>query len=390
VAGALREAGRQAEAVELYRSVAVAYRDQGRSQQAIAVCRSILEIAPDDERCHALLASLVAQHKGRVARDTGQQVYGDEVVLEVGTPPPPVAAGTSPGRTSPPPRRSSLDETPLPQPMPYHVADPTTKNLQKLSEADLLPTPDPDDDVSTRPGDATPSAGKGLANAARRISSALIGARGSEHPSEDLSLELDTRQRPRIESAELAKIAPPPPTAPVERLDLDDDDDGVPTLSDEDADEPTRPREMPLDIMIRTQAEGPIGSAFFQPLPADRRAAVLARFHKRTVAKGATVIRHGEVGHALIVVARGALDVRVGAVAIGVVGTGEYVGEGSLLARAPSPVHVVAQTDCELLLLQPRDFYEIAGAFPALWAELKEVAERRKREREAILRRASP
>ncbi len=39
LAAALREIGRDPEAIELYRSVAIAYRDQGRTQQAIAVCR---------------------------------------------------------------------------------------------------------------------------------------------------------------------------------------------------------------------------------------------------------------------------------------------------------------------------------------------------------------
>jgi len=58
VAGLMREAGRSLEAVELYRSVALAYRDQGRTQQAIAVCRSILEIAPEDSACQGLLAML--------------------------------------------------------------------------------------------------------------------------------------------------------------------------------------------------------------------------------------------------------------------------------------------------------------------------------------------
>src|SRR5262249_33785480 len=48
LAGALREAGRTREAIELYRSVALWYRDQGRAQQAQAVCESILAIAPDD------------------------------------------------------------------------------------------------------------------------------------------------------------------------------------------------------------------------------------------------------------------------------------------------------------------------------------------------------
>src|SRR4051812_32510058 len=60
VAGALHETGRRDDAVELYRSVAIAYRDQGRPQQAIAVCRSILELAPDDATCKDLLAALLA------------------------------------------------------------------------------------------------------------------------------------------------------------------------------------------------------------------------------------------------------------------------------------------------------------------------------------------
>ncbi|MBA3500118.1 MAG: cyclic nucleotide-binding domain-containing protein [Myxococcota bacterium] len=444
VAGAMREAGRQEEAVEIYRSVAIAYREQGRSQQAIAVCRSILEIAPDDVRCHALLASLVAGHKGRAARDTAN-VYGDEIVLEVGTPPPlekqkpAIAQGTRvpttppatakagvsvpmPARKMPAPRSSNrLDETPLPVPMPYHVADPTTRGLKKLSEVDLLPTPDPDDlpvseDAKTRPGSESgakeppkPNV-KGIAAAARRISNALITS------PDDLSAELDTRQRPRIESGELEKITQPPPTVPIERLEIigDDDetappsitrnmranagasdteeeDEGVPTLSDEDQDEPTRPRDTPLDLMIRTENEGPLASAFFGPLPHDKRDAVLARFHKKSVKKGTTVIRQGEVGHSLVVVVKGQLDARVdrkgGPVDLGAVGTGEFVGEGSLLSRTPSPVQVVAASDCELLLLTPRDFYEIAGAFPALWAELKDVAERRKRELELHLKR---
>jgi len=162
---------------------------------------------------------------------------------------------------------------------------------------------------------------------------------------------------------------------------------GVLTIEDE----PTRPRDTNLDLMIRTENEGPLGSAFFQPLPYDKRDAVLARFHKKSVKKGTTVIRQGEVGHSLVVVVKGTLDARVdrkgGAIELGAVGTGEFVGEGSLLARTPSPVQVVAASDCELLLLTPRDFYEIAGAFPALWAELKDVAERRKRELEIHLKK---
>ncbi len=412
VAGALREAGRQQDAVELYRSVAIAYRDQGRSQQALAVCRSILEIAPDDPACHALLAALVVQHKGRTGRDTGQ-VYGNEIVLEVGTPPP-AAERSAPVHYQPPP---SHDETPLPGPLPYHVADPTTRSLKKLSEADLgMPV---NEGAKTRPGsdEGTSPGVEGIANAARQISASLVSGRAPEHV--DLSAELDTRRRRRIESSELRKITMPPPTGPIERYDIVDDDaqtpqphetlrmrrdrdtdteqeddekDGIPTLSDEDVDEPTRPRDQPLEVMLRAESEGPLASPFFTPLPADRRGAVLMRFHRKVVKAGTTVIRQGETGHALVLVERGQLEVRI-VRASGVpyqltpIVAGDYVGEAALLSRTPAPAQVVAATDCELLLLTARDFYEIVGAFPALWADLKDVAERRTREVETRLKR---
>ena len=56
--GALLTAGRTAEGVEIYRSVAIAYRDQGLTQQAIAVCHAVLDIAPTDPVSRGMLAAL--------------------------------------------------------------------------------------------------------------------------------------------------------------------------------------------------------------------------------------------------------------------------------------------------------------------------------------------
>lgn len=107
VAGMMREAGRSVEAVELYRSVALAYRDQGRTQQAIAVCKSILEIAPEDAACQGLLAML--QQRASVPKTP--------------TRPPPIASPGSTGaeaprsepRTSqPPPVGVAMRGSPMP------------------------------------------------------------------------------------------------------------------------------------------------------------------------------------------------------------------------------------------------------------------------------------
>lgn len=124
VAGMLHEAGRTREAIALYRSVAVAYRDAGRRQQALAVCKSILELAPDDAACAQLVASL-----SRPA--------------------------------------SRADDTPLPRPVPHHVADPTS--------------------------------------AATRISPSELEE--DTHPEgTDLAAELDTRKRRRLDSSQLRKV----------------------------------------------------------------------------------------------------------------------------------------------------------------------------------------
>jgi hypothetical protein len=303
LAGALHAAGRTGDAVELYRSVAIAYREQGRTLQAVAVCKSILEIAPDDQISRSLLATM------------GD---GDR------------------------PSASFAGATPLPAPLPYHVADPTTRVLRKPSEPQL--TPDPD----------------------------------------------------------AAK------TQPVMQLVVDDDDDDGPiTLGDpiEPVEPPTIPtsderwvlRDTDRDVTNANQVpQAPItqailAGALFATIPATHRATVLARFRRQSVAAGAVVIRIGETDHPLVVVGRGELAVRIERedgrlLTVHEVVAGDHAGEGSLLSRSPAMAHVVAATACELLLLAPHDFYEIAGAFPALWTRLKDIAEKRAKERTALIR----
>jgi CRP-like cAMP-binding protein len=288
-AGALLDAGRHADAVELYRSVAIAYRQQGRTQQAIAVCHSILEISPDDPISRGLLAA-----------------YGE------------------------PERRSSPtfagDATPLPAPVPYHVADPTAR-LRKQSE---------------------PSLGGQVEKISDR--------------------DLTTTPVRLVESIDsLSDIV-----TPYTREDVSRD-------TDRELPEMTNP-----NLTIQSTSERIISGALFSSIPPQHRAGVFARFRTHEVKAGTTVIRQGETDHPLIVVGHGELAVRVSrgseVVMIHDAADGEHVGEGSLLARAPSPVHVVAVIDSELLLLSPRELYEVAGAFPALWARLKDVAEKRARE----------
>jgi hypothetical protein len=222
VATALREAGRSVEAVELYRSVALAYRDQGRKQQAIAVCRSILEIAPEDSACQALLSSLATTSSK------------------------PPASSASPSQ---PPRRSSLEATPLPKPVPHHVADPTSSvSTPRIDPADVH---DPDlpavEGAETRPGAEERPEVSGLAEAARRISGLIRADQDGGELEIDLASELDTRKVQRIDPSQLKKILGPPPTVPVPRVELTPipDDAVTPVTATRDsAEEVTSPREL--------------------------------------------------------------------------------------------------------------------------------------------------
>ena len=140
-------------------------------------------------------------------------------------------------------------------------------------------------------------------------------------------------------------------------------------------------------IAPQTAATGPLSGEFFAPLPPRNRAAVLQRFRRRMVTPGTSVIRRGETAHGLVVVVRGRLDVQVerpgGArLALEAIGPGEFVGEASLLARAPAIADVVAGADAEILVLAADDFHDVISSFPALRSELEAVAARRARDHE--------
>jgi Cyclic nucleotide-binding domain/Tetratricopeptide repeat len=421
VAGMLSESGRAGEAAEHYRRVAIAYRAQGRPQQAIAVCKSILELAPDDFAIQTLLGEL--EGKATKVEDVEVEFSDPAVALpdeptrdpkkedgfddddESQTRPPPATgsrppasafakaalipsvpspAGTRGAMRTPPvatpsapkipgaPNRPSFEiDTPLPKPIPYHLADPTTSQ-QKLVDS-------VDEALETKPGNDRPRPlapevdTTGLAQAARRISTLIAPSSANI----DVSAGLDTRQRPRVS----------PEQMPTEQVELDDMYTPVPDHDTDDRDHAEDDQTTPIELL----GPNPIGNAFFLALPKPRRDAALARCTKREVRAGAVVIRQGETSHPLILVVTGTLELRAeranGAmVKLDTIEMGQYVGEAALLNRVPSAANVVAVVDSELLALPPHALFELAGAYPALWAALKDSAERRTRQYEKLLR----
>lgn len=81
LAAVLREAGRPADAIDLYRGVAEAYAEDGRLVQAMAVCKGILDIDPEHRDTLEMLAKLATRKSQRPPVATVQQV-GDRWVAE--------------------------------------------------------------------------------------------------------------------------------------------------------------------------------------------------------------------------------------------------------------------------------------------------------------------
>lgn len=626
VAGVLRELGRVGEAVEQYRTVAIAYRDQGRAQQAIAVCRSILDVAPDDAACKTLLDTLLAPSsptempaepaaepatiervppasapaaapapapapidpgdlpltarlpltpppkgasnlpetlRSRAASSSSPPLHRTHppparTALPFGPPPdrpaappvppappaPPVAAtpppasggdvptkvateltnqlaeltskevgvnevptrvapdaaraGTPPtglvgrrpiteqtrttggsveptkptalppsqpanfvGRRPPteqtrtepddagdahptadePARRSSFDQTPLPGPLPYHVADPTTSSLERISASRLfeagvseelleqlaelrlsdIEIGDEGDGESnpTRPGDKPRvdhstmrelpiTDSSGFASAARRISALVSGSSASDEELvtrevarlDPVDVDAEPAARSRPSNAPAADDAANPRGSAIE-LSAEDAESieslEVSSVDDEPHDsEFTSPRDLPMGTGVTrlpdedTSLVG-LDNAFFAPVPVRQRGRAHARFTVRTIKPGAIVIRQGESNHPLVIVVTGRLAVvaeRVDgdAIALGFVDDGDFIGEASLLARKPAPAQVIATTDAVVMTLPARDLFELAAAYPLLWSALKDRAEKYNRELETKLR----
>jgi hypothetical protein len=378
LAGELREAGRDDDAVELYRSVAIAYRAQGRTQQAISVCRSVLEIAADPS-CEALLAAMLGERAPHA-------------------PPPLELPDEEPVDAVPVRLSSSNDITPLPAPLPHHIAEPTIPPLaphRPLAPRPPRPAPPmpsvPDEQpIALSPADLPPSEPgdeaaqprlEGIAAAARQISASLLAGDTSAlrrprrpAPAEGDAEPIDVDDVVEVTEAEALATEPIDLIEQTPRPRAVDDEKTTPR------EQPNRPR---TDAGTGATAD-PLDSPLLAAIAKHNRVAVLQRFRRRVAAIGTTVIRRGETGHALVLVVRGRLDVHSeradGArVSLEAIEPGGFVGEQSLLARAPAPAYVVAARDSELLVLAAVDFYEVSTAFPLWRTELRAAAELRTR-----------
>lgn len=98
------------------------------------------------------------------------------------------------------------------------------------------------------------------------------------------------------------------------------------------------------------------GIPMFTPLPPDILERLALNLEPTAVAAGETVIRQGERGDRLFVIAEGTVQVRIDDVLVGEQGAGTEFGEIALLRDSPRTATVTALTDIQLLAL-PRGVF---------------------------------
>jgi len=98
----------------------------------------------------------------------------------------------------------------------------------------------------------------------------------------------------------------------------------------------------------------------------------------RAVARGDTIFAKGDPGNSLYAVCAGTVKISVPSAdgkdaVFNLVGEGEIFGEIALLDGQPRTADAAAQTDCELMVIERRDFLDLVRSQPEIALKLMEV-----------------
>lgn len=117
----------------------------------------------------------------------------------------------------------------------------------------------------------------------------------------------------------------------------------------------------------------------FAPLAADQLVPIARVCSVRALAAGETLFRAGDVGDAMYVVVRGAVEVVHRGRAIATLGPGECVGEMAAIDLEPRSAAVAAVEDSVLLRLDRNDLMDLLADYPHVVDALAGVLVRRLR-----------
>lgn len=126
------------------------------------------------------------------------------------------------------------------------------------------------------------------------------------------------------------------------------------------------------------------GHWLFQGLAPDAIAALVARTRLQRARRGKTIFRKGSEGTAMMAVLQGSVKICVASAkgreaVLNIIGAGQVFGEIALLDGGPRTADAVAQTDCDLLVLERRDLLPVLRANPDMALRIMAVLCRRLR-----------
>lgn len=175
--------------------------------------------------------------------------------------------------------------------------------------------------------------------------------------------------------AKAGSLAMPPPLKPKER-------DSVAVSADELLGLPVDQR-FERVVQVGTTF-GPAGEAalplpmpLFSELDEDAFVETVRHLHYKKVTKGTTLLKEGEPGATLLIIASGHAKVTKGATQLARLGPGSVLGEMALLTGAPRSATAIADEDVEVFELSRSDVEKLAKQKPKVAEELVEYCKKR-------------
>lgn len=137
-------------------------------------------------------------------------------------------------------------------------------------------------------------------------------------------------------------------------------------------------------VPVRTavDADTLVSAAFFSPLAAEERAALLAVARPVQYASGEAIVRQGQAAKSLFVVVRGEASVTLAGTTgeVARLRKGDVFGEMSLLTGEPRTATVTAATDCDLIEIDADGFRSVVMTNPSVLDHVTSVTASRREE----------
>lgn len=345
---------RRREAAQVYARLTERYAAAGFLLKAIATCKMVLEADPGHQLMQRRLAELYAHQAEGKPREVRIEApldaaapAGNAAVDPVDLPPPDenaqdliiLGAATPlnelagiPAAPSLPDGAAQLDEEALPEVEPQAL------------EAGPEISPAPQQQLAPAPADPVPETA----------------------PLDDIPMDVEVPPEPLapVEPA-IAPAAPPAPAEPAVAAPVP-----LPAQPPVVAPEPP-PHTVSLPHL-----------PLFSDLPREAFVELLERMRLVRVQPGELILREGEAGHSMFVIARGQVRVLRALdpgrfLQLAQLGEGAFFGEMAVLRGGPRAASVQATSECELFEIERALLDEVARRFPAVEEVLKKFAHQR-------------